>query len=351
MSLDFLHRYGGRRLRHYPPQPLLVTSDGDGEDEEGSPAVDLGVEIKDPDAWVPRDVDRGPLDPEVLPRRFVDGCHTGETIAWLQDGDGHPIPVRLAEIGGVCLRADGRSLRREFAVVQRVGSLIVDPFPWNEVEAFATALTNAEFRLLPALPPEDEHGGRQLSYDFERMREQSRARAQHEMGVLEELALCREPETPSLIDGRLGEKFPRDDPEDFSLVGVIKSHRENYLHPAGWQTFYRLRPGQRTPVFQGPSRHLRVATWYLKLDGARGDLPNWGVVRVEIPWRRFERQGRDFGYIDRLSQALVHLRCRQGAYARAPVSLDPIVRAEESLKALFSPTATLQHHFFRLTRL
>jgi hypothetical protein len=348
MSLDFLLHYGGRRLRPYVEQPTLDSPADDAGGEEGS-KVDLDYELA-ADTWQPRSVDAASVDPAALPRRFIDGCHSGETVAWLQDGAHHPIPVRLAEIGGACMRIEGRSLRREFALVERVVSLIVDPFPWHEVETFATALTGMNLRLLPAALPKIDEERRGLTYDFERMREQTRVRSQYEMEVLEELALCQDPETPSLIDGRLGRMQQRD-LSAYDVIGVIKQQRENYLHPQGWQVLYSLEPGQRTPAFRLPSKHLPVVSWYLKLDGARGAMPNWGIVRVEISCDHFERQGCDFDYLDRVSNALLHLRCRQGSYGRAAVSLEPIVRGEESLKALLASPATLALRFYHLTGL
>ncbi len=85
----------------------------------------------------------------------------------------------------------------------------------------------------------------------------------------------------------------------------------------------------------------------MKLDGANGAMPNWGVVRVEIPQGRFEAAGRNFSQLDRLSRALMEMRCRQATYARLAVSQEPIVRAEESLKSLFTPLQSLTQHFFR----
>ena len=348
MGLDFLHQYGGRRLRSYPPPPLADPPDGVGDDEK--PAVDLDIELS-PDQWSPRDVGDGPPDPTVLPRRFIDGCHSGEIIAVLRAPGDYLIPVRLAEIGGICIRAEGSALRREFAVVQRVVSLILDPFPWEEVEEFAAGLIEVGIRLVPALPPKDKDGRRGLTRRFEQMREQPRAAVQRAMRVLEELALGQDDETPSLIDGRLGGRIGGKRSPSNDTVGVIKSHREDYLHDQGWQTFYRLEPGQRTPAFKIRSKHLPVASWYLKLDGSHGAMPDWGVVRVEVPWEQFERRGCDKRYFTELSRALLHLRCRQASYGRAPVSLEPIVRAEESLKSLFCSLSTLQQHFFRLTRL
>jgi hypothetical protein len=348
MSFDFLLHYGGRRLRPYVEQPTL-DSPADGAGEEEGPKIDLDFELA-ADAWQPRSVNVTAVDPAAVPRRFIDGCHSGETVAWLQDAAHHPIPVRLAEIGGVCMRIEGRSLRREFALVERVVSLIVDPFPWHEIETFADALAGMNLRLLPATLPKIDEERRGLTYDFERMREQTRVRSQYEMEVLEELVLCQDPDTPSLIDGRLGRMQQRE-LSAYDIIGVIKQQRENYLHPQGWQVLYSLEPGQRTPAFRLPSKHLPVVSWYLKLDGARGAMPNWGIVRVEISCDHFERQARDFGYLDRVSNALLHLRCRQGSYARAAVSLEPIVRGEESLKALLTSPATLAQRFYHLTGL
>jgi hypothetical protein len=349
MGLDFLRQYGGRRLRPYLEQrPLdLPGEDGETADEATSPVqLDLETPLDD---WAPVPVEGEP-DADVLPRRFVDGCHAGETVAWVQDADGHPIPVRLAEIGGVCMRAEGRRLRREFARVERVVAMTVEPFPRPEVEAFAAALSARGLRLLPTPPPLLDGKKRGLCYDFERMREQTRARTQYEMEALEELALCQDPATPSLVDGRLG-RFQRAGLGSFSVIGVVKQQRESYLHPRGHQVLFVLEPGQRTPAFRISSKHLPVVSWYLKLHGARGAQPSWGVVRVELGEEHFARVGLDFRYLDRVSSCLLHLRCRQRSYARAPVSLEPIVRAEESLKALLSPPGPLAQRFFRWTGL
>jgi hypothetical protein len=349
MSLEFLLHYGGRRLRQYVEQPPLDSSGTSGDEEEG-PQVALDFEMPS-DAWQPRSVVAEPLDPAAMPLRFIDGCHAGETVAWLCDAAHHPIPVRLAEIGGVCMRIDGRTLSREFVHLERVVSLILDPFPWHEVESFATALRKYEFRLLPANQPIIAEGKRGLVYDYEQMRHQAHIRIQYEMEVLEELALFQNLEGLSLVDGPLRAGHHRMNLSAYDVVGVIKRHCENYLHAQGWRAYYQLEPGQRTPAFQLRSKDLPVVSWYLKLDGAHGAMPNWGIVRVEISVEHFERQRCNFRYLDRVSHALLRLRCRQGSYARAPVSLEPIVRAEESLKSLFTPPNTLAQRFYHLTGL
>jgi hypothetical protein len=96
-----------------------------------------------------------------------------------------------------------------------------------------------------------------------------------------------------------------------------------------------------------------VVSWYLKLDGANGAMPNWGIVRLEIPKARFDQTGGDYAYPSRLSRAVLDMRCRRadGSYARGPVSLEPIVRAEESLGSLLAPLPSLVERFCRITGL
>jgi hypothetical protein len=325
MSLDFLRHYGARRLRQYVDQPPLVLTADAAENEDDKPTVALDFESP-LEAWQPRSVVAATVDPEALPSRFIDGCHYGETIAWL------------------------RALVREFVHVERVVALIVETFPWRAIEIFAAQLSEMQLRLLPATLPKLDDERRGPTHDFERMREQTRIRSQYEMEALEELALCQKLDALSLVDGRLGRMQFRD-LSRYDVVGVIKQQRENYLHPRGWEVLYGLEPGQRTPAFRVPSKHLPVVSWYLKLAGVHGTMPNWGVVRVEISCAHFERQRCQFGYLDRLSNALFQLRCRQGSYARAAVSLEPIVRAEDSLKSLLTAPATLAQRFYHLTGL
>lgn len=95
-----------------------------------------------------------------------------------------------------------------------------------------------------------------------------------------------------------------------------------------------LRPGQRSPVFKVAGREadrptvFPVATWFLKLASGPRLAPNWGYVRVEVPWNQFEHQFRgDYGFIDRLSRWLIDARCRADSYARMPVCPFPSIRS------------------------
>jgi hypothetical protein len=138
-----------------------------------------------------------------------------------------------------------------------------------------------------------------------------------------------------------------------SVVGISKSHSKNYLHPQGWRTFYGLAPGQRTPAFRLAAKNLDVITWYLRLDGARGEMPNWGIVRVEIAEPFVEEQlGANWtSHIDQLSRLLCDYRCRDENYGRAVVTIQPIQEAEYSLGALFSDAEALINMFYRMTNL
>jgi hypothetical protein len=341
-------------MRSYADQlPLETPFGGSAGDDDTQGSVNLDIE-HGRDDWRPIDLGDAEPDPDEVPRRFVDGSNVHETVAWLRDPEnGYPVPVLLAELGGVCIGADGRELRREFAIVERAVAMSVDPFPWHDIEPFAAALSEEGWRLVPARPPEavedDDSDSQPVpAYDFERAREQARVAVLHEMTSLEEVAWGNQPGTPTLIDGRLG-RLDRCNIGRYDVVGVIKKQRADYLHPLGWKVIYDLQPGQRTPAFVVPSKHLQVVSWYLKLDGADGQLPNWGIIRVEVSQEQFDARGGDFRYADRMSAALLKIRCRGAAYARGPVSLEPIVRAEQSLKSLFSSIPALAQHFYRLS--
>lgn len=348
MGLEFLRSNGARRVRDYSPQPILLDGDDEADDEQDE-KKDMGYEIPG-DEWQPITAGEAHdfADWSLKPRRFVDGKDEGRTVAWLQSPvEGYPVPVRLAQVGALVMRDVGGELRRDFEIVERIVTLMVDLFPWHEIESFAIALQENGFRLLPT--PKPTAG---WSYDFESMRKATADRSRDEMGQLERLALSRESEEPTIIDGLLTSRRGEFPYKDKPVVGVVKRHSRNYLHEQGWRAFYRLRPGQRTPAFCKGAKFFDVVTWYLRLDGAQGELPNWGVVRVEIPRYFFETAvNKDWEYINRLSRLIVRYRCRDQNYGRAPVSLHPIQRAEESLGALFTANNVIINRFYRLTNL
>jgi hypothetical protein len=253
----------------------------------------------------------------------------------------------------VALRLTGRSFIREFVLVERVLSFVADPFPWAEVEAFASAVLNdpdLAARFLPANHPPAESN----PFDYEVMRAQAYHRCEQEMLNAERIALAADPTAPTLVDGKLAGRIGGNAAKGRPLlVGVVKRMAAD-LHPEGWRTLLDLRPGQRTPVFKlsgmsaGKEADMPTASWFLKLAGGPRLAPNWGFVRVDVPWVQFKEHFHgDFSFVGRLSRWLIDARCRQESYARMPVSLEPIVRAEECLKPLFTPLPILSTRLYR----
>ncbi len=361
----FFSDHVGCRMEGYPSQvPSWVGADfqSDALPEDLAGTSDLDVELprdewdaitpQTPDGWRVGEWAERPI-------RFVDGSDKGDTVAWLRGPLGHPIPVRFSQIGSVVVEVIAGERFRIFDICEPVVSLVADAFEWDEVEAFASELQENGMRLLPAKPP-----GGVLSYDFETMRKAAQNRSNDEMGILEELAIAQAPDVPTIVDGRLEPRSGGFDPAVSPVIGVVKSHREIYLHPGGLQLLYGLSAGQRTPVFrilktrkvtetgvELKDINLPVASWYLKLAGGAGAMPTWGYVRVEVAWAWFEKHPRRFEWADYLSRALCEYRCRDRNYGRAAVSLDPIVRAEELLAATFEAHRALVNRFYRLAGL
>jgi hypothetical protein len=348
---DFLETYNVSAVGPTPPQPLLPPDPDEtgGPDAKAKTVIDRAVE-RDEAEWEPLTVPEQPAKPGEFPERFIDGSQASLPILCVRAGErGYPVPILLGEVGAVALRLEGRGFRREFCAVERVLAFVADPFPWQDLEAFAADLLNSPeltLRILPANRPKEPHN----PYDYEIMRVQAYSRVMQEMANLEKLALAAGDRVPTLVDGQLhrvtGEP-PRGAP---LLVGVVKRQAGNYLHDRGWQALLDLRPAQRTPVVRiDMPGNLPVATWFLKLAGGPRLAPNWGHVRVEIPWSQYVAvpEPQRTGFVHRLSRWLIDARCRADSYARMPVSLDPIVRAEESIKPLFTPLPLLATRLYR----
>lgn len=351
MGLEFLRNNGAHRMRDDAMRPLLLDNDtaqGDEQQQDEEQQIELSYE-RPADQWNPIDISDVTVtaDWDYRPTRFIDGKDLGRTVAWLQTEEGFPIPVRLSEIGAIVMHNDNGQLRREWYIMERVVSMIVNPFPWDEVESFAAALQEEGFRLLQCREP-----GGHLTYDFQEMRKATQNRSMDEMMRLEKQALLRSGDTPILVDGRLESRTGGFDESHTPVVGVIKGHHRNYLHPQGWRTYYDLHMGQRTPTFFLKQKNIDVVSWYLRLDGTASNLPSWGIIRLEIPAPFFHQQlGRDWAYINRLSRLICQYRCTDTGYQRASVSLYPIQRAEECLGALFTGVETIINRFYSLTQL
>jgi hypothetical protein len=343
-NITFLSENGAHRMRNYAEQRILIDGSS-GTTDEPKNQVDVGYECPQ-ETWKPIPVGDpcSHRDWEHRPQLFVDGKDAGRIVAWTRTREGHPVPVRLSQIGAIAMREEDGCLMRDFQVVERVVTMLVDPFPWDQVEEFAAQLREHGFRLLPSQRDDDTP-----SYDFEVMRKNAESRSIDEMFRLERLAVARGEGVPTLVDGRLQKHVIKD---DLPVVGLIKSNWRNYLHPEGWKVFYDLQPRQRTPAFQMENSAMSIVSWYLRMDGKMSDLPNWGVVRVEIGRTFFEKQmGKDAEYLTRLSQLICDYKCRDESYGRASVSIYPIQRGEESLGSLFTDRDGLVSKFYHLTGL
>ena len=319
-----------------------------------APDVKLDFEYQ-PENWQPHRISDcttlGDCDDwELRPRRFVDGKDVGRTVAWLQtEPDGFPVPLRLSVVGAIAMHNDGGTLKRHWHDVQRVLTMATDCFDAQHIAEFAEALASSRdnIRLHPVpCPPEG------LGFDFERTGGRTRSESRKQMNELEKQAMRAEPWVPTLVDGRLDAHNGGFDPELSPVLGLVKSHHVEYFAADAncWNCLYSLEPGQRTPAFiiKSKSASYDVVSWYLRMCGSNGEMPNWGIVRVEVT-EPFFKGHCDFSAIDRWSKLICEYRCRDESYGRSAVSIHPIVRAEQSLGEVFTSLDTLAHRFYRLT--
>jgi hypothetical protein len=68
-----------------------------------------------------------------------------------------------------------------------------------------------------------------------------------------------------------------------SVVGVVKSHQQLYVHGDDLHHILNLPAGARSSVTRVvPRGRTPVASWYLRLRSTAGHDPLWGLVRVEV---------------------------------------------------------------------
>jgi len=353
----FLQAHGAIAVGASPPRPETIPED-EADEEFSNFSFDAERELND---WEPVTPSEAPALSDETPTRFIDGSHIHQPVLCLRSPAGYPIPLLLSQVGAVALKLEGRRFVRDFRAIEQVLGFVVDHFPWSEVEEFASALENhpqLRLRVLPARRRLDKS-----PFDYEVMRSQAVNRCQNEMLKLEVLALATDPNAPTLVDGQLGGRIgAKAVAKRPLLVGAVKSPTPAPLHDRGWKTLLDLRAGQRTPFFKdnratrdettGAIKTVDVplACWYLRLAGGPRLAPNWGIIRIDVPWVQLERhttEAAKTGFVNRLSRWLVDARCRADSYARMPISLEPIVRAEDALKPLFTPLPVLVNRLYR----
>lgn len=102
---------------------------------------------------------------------------------------------------------------------------------------------------------------------------------------------CAFESEPLYVDGPLSAS--RVVAESELAVGVVKSHTILHADGVDLRTVMRLGAGERTSVFlvEHPERPA-VASWYLRLRGAQGRDPMFGLVRVEVAVPRGDAAAR-----------------------------------------------------------
>jgi hypothetical protein len=281
------------------------------------------------------------------PVRFVDGKDVGKTAARLFTPDGFPIPIRVSHIGGITMRVCGRGIQRESVQAERVVSMVTQPFPWHEVEEFAIALQQAGLRLLPAvLDPSTS------IWDYPAVLRATDNRSRDEMFIMEETVLSQASEVPTIVDGRLEAHSGGFNSKSHPVFGVIKTHQHIPFDLSRLRLLYALQPGERLPAFiHAPGKRLTTLTWYLRIAEAAGESPLDGVVRIEVSLEWYETFAQNTNFVDRLSRLVMAYRCQDQSYSRANISLEPIVRGERQLGAVFGKYDFLFNQFLHISHL
>lgn len=305
------------------PAPLDLA-----DDARSGPAGHADLEIEMP-RWRWRPIDPHP-EQDGLPSRFIDGSIVSR-LAGCITVEGQRRPIVAATIAAAALGMHGRALLRlPGAIVRSVVAVYRDGIDDADLERAAAALRAHDIILLPR---EMEAGPR----DFDTMRHSTRNRAMDDMEAAERDVLMQSPQTPTLVDGLLERRLVEVPDKSLPVVGLVKRHAATYLPADTLEILYRLRPGQRTPAFAMTVDGVPLVNIYVRLSALTGASPSYGVVRVTTPVAHLEaRHPGESGwrFLSSLAGYLHRLRCRDEAYERAGISIEPIVRVETHLRAL-----------------
>jgi hypothetical protein len=274
-------------------------------------------------------------DAKRRPTRFIDGTLHSRTVGVIRVRGGIR-PLVLASVGAIELHLDGRALRRH---PEGYRSACVLCLSANEMGTeltleLAEAVEACAVRLIARESDVEVH-------DFEQIRRRAWDFAKGEMEELERQLLLQDADTPTLADGLLERRLVTIESQRQPAVGMVKQVLRHYLPAPLTSLLYELRPGERTPAFLLETQNAQLVSWYLRLGEGAMLGPGQGIVRLSVPLEYLERafptpaeRSRELSGV---SSWLRQIRCRQDSYARAAVSLEPIVRAEEQLRTLIPP--------------
>lgn len=339
---ELARRYDARPLDDPPYDPLSQADQAVEEDERGldEKGVETAYELPT-SGWrpVPCEADparlaAGPID---APRRFIDGSVHSRSVAAFSV-DGRRRPAVLACLGALALDLDGASLVRppDGFRLSTILCLLSNGLPQEDLRRLGDGLALLGVELVVSETAE-------LVADFEVLRRRTRNLAKERMETAEKEILFAAPDVPTVVDGLLERRLVTVDSQGMPAVGVVKRQMRRYLRDKSHlNLLYELAPGERTPAFLIETEHATVVSWYLRLSATDGLPPGYGIVRLAVPQhyleQRFPVPQERWAQLSALSAWLRGLRCREKSYPRAGISLEPIVRVEDELRALLPDT-------------
>jgi hypothetical protein len=323
--------------------PAFPTNDQDDEEETvASGRIDLDYELPASE-WRP--IPPGePFGP--VPQRFIDGSIQSRTVASLLV-DYRQRPVIAAVASAASLRLEGRRLTREpGGRILKALAVNSNGISAEELEEARSILSEQDVELIVSEAEEPSN--------FDAMRRSARQRAMTAMEDLERDVMLAQPDVPTLMDGLLERRLARQR-EDVPVFGLVKRQISSYL-PSGLQEMvYRLKTGERSPIFVLDTvQHVSIANTYLRLSSPPGASPTYGIVRVTAPLAYLhsnpELATADArgAFFSGLVAFLSSIRQRDFAYARAGISVEPIVRLEDHLHAIQPDIEVLVQKIHRL---
>jgi hypothetical protein len=337
---ELARRYDARPLDDRPYEPLPLADQALEQDEEALKARlrQLSYELPASE-WRPIPCGGEPHDP---PRRFIDGSVFSRSVAALSV-EGRRRPAILACLGALALHLEGKRLVRPPGGfrLRTVLCLLSNGMPQEDLRRMAEGLAS--------LPPKADSPlakgielvvseTAELAADFEVLRRRTWDLAKERMEEAEREVLFAAPDIPAVVDGLLERRLVTVASQAMPAVGVVKRQMRRYLPDSHLNLLYDLASGERTPTFLLETEHATVVSWYLRLSAADGLSPGYGIVRLAVPQdyleRHFPTPAERWAQLSALSDWLRALRCREGSYPRAGVSLEPIVRVEDELHAL-----------------
>jgi hypothetical protein len=202
---------------------------------------------------------------------FLDGTQTSRVVQYVGG-----IPIVHGSVAAVIRLRQSRRMttwrapllrRRLFAPLSLLPERVRDALAQSGVEVHDTTAT----RELESIHP--------FALQDAALQAVQRDRSALERQLAE--AWCADGEGQLFMDGGISESNLVS--KSSSVVGVVKSHQQLYVHGDDLGTILHLAAAERSSVTRvAPRGRTPVASWYLRLRAASGRDPLWGLVRVEI---------------------------------------------------------------------